>query len=351
MPFYIELRSHVPVEPIVTCSLFLCGGGPFFPAVCDPSRVWISCLWGIHKKYPFPTRQLRIQEKKVINFSRGLLVGERHVKLCKNCRTCLFVLKWRQVLQPCQPCQWLRLWWGHIVYQHGEKPSLVKTPGNFSGCKKHPWPLLAIDHLCSLNLCELVWTVEQWWLLSFWYVSWKNCTNPQKNWLLLAYFCLASLLLKKNLSRLIFKLFVCSLLSTWSRTLRWSSWVCVCTNKSSMLTRTFEIFLSTPSIKGWKLAGQPSRTIGDVIQWYCPWPEIANAVRCCDFSSSCICQNPDITSRVEKRVELALPMSPIHSVISFMEYLSMWELFSSRKSWTTRKPWPCFLGTQKIGEL
>ncbi len=54
----------------------------------------------------------------------------------------------------------------------------------------------------------------------------------------------------------------------------------------------------------------------------------------------------------EKIVELALPISPMHSVISFIEYLSMWEwLFNSLKSCTTLNPCPCFLGTQKMGEL
>jgi hypothetical protein len=47
------------------------------------------------------------------------------------------------------------------------------------------------------------------------------------------------------------------------------------------------------------------------------------AVRFWDFSSSYICQKPDVRRSVEKIVEFALPMSPMHSVISFMEYLSM----------------------------
>jgi len=112
---------------------------------------------------------------------------------------------------------------------------------------------------------------------------------------------------------------------------------------------TLAMFLITPSIKRWKLAGQPRSPMGEVIQWYCPFPGIVNAVSGWDFSSSCICQNPEVRSRVKKIIEFALP---IHSVISLIEYLSMWErLLSSRKSCTTLKPWPCFFGTQKMGEL
>ncbi len=63
---------------------------------------------------------------------------------------------------------------------------------------------------------------------------------------------------------------------------------------------------------------------------------------------------PESGSQVqcEKMDELALPISLRHSLISFMEYLSMCECwFSCWKFWTIRSPWPCFLGTQKIGEL
>ncbi len=115
---------------------------------------------------------------------------------------------------------------------------------------------------------------------------------------------------------------------------------------------TFWRFLSTPSISHWKEAGYPSKPIGDVIQWNCPLPGIVKAVKGWDFSSNFICQNPDVRSKVEKILEFARPMSPIHSVISFMEYLSMCEFWlSSRKSCTIRSPCPCFLGTQNIGEL
>jgi hypothetical protein len=52
---------------------------------------------------------------------------------------------------------------------------------------------------------------------------------------------------------------------------------------------------------------------------------MVKAVNGWDFSSNLICQNPDVRSKVEKMLELALPMSLMHSVIAFMEYLSMWE--------------------------
>jgi hypothetical protein len=50
-----------------------------------------------------------------------------------------------------------------------------------------------------------------------------------------------------------------------------------------------------------------------------------NAVSGYDSSSSFICQNPKVRSSVEKMDKFALPMSPIHSFISFMEYLLIWE--------------------------
>ena len=37
-----------------------------------------------------------------------------------------------------------------------------------------------------------------------------------------------------------------------------------------------------------------------------------------------ICQKPEVRSMVVKMVELALPMSLMHSLTSFMEYLSVW---------------------------
>jgi len=50
---------------------------------------------------------------------------------------------------------------------------------------------------------------------------------------------------------------------------------------------------------------------------------MVKAVSGWDFSSIFICQNPE----VQKMLELALPMSLMHSVISFMEYLSMCEFW------------------------
>jgi hypothetical protein len=73
----------------------------------------------------------------------------------------------------------------------------------------------------------------------------------------------------------------------------------------------------------WKEAGHPRSPMGEVIQWNWPFPRIAKAVSGCDVSSNFICQNPKVRSSVEKIFEFAHPMSPIHSVISFMEYLSM----------------------------
>ncbi len=41
-----------------------------------------------------------------------------------------------------------------------------------------------------------------------------------------------------------------------------SSWEAECTNKSSMYTITFSMFLTTVSMSLWKLAGHPSRPMG-----------------------------------------------------------------------------------------
>ncbi len=83
----------------------------------------------------------------------------------------------------------------------------------------------------------------------------------------------------------------------------------------------------------WKLAGQPSKPMGEVILWKCPFPGIVKAVSFCESSSSCICQNPQVSSSMVMMVELAWLMSLILSAISFIEYLSLWEFwFNSRKS-------------------
>ena len=61
--------------------------------------------------------------------------------------------------------------------------------------------------------------------------------------------------------------------------------------------------------------------------------ELVKAVIFWESSSSCICQKLEVRFKVMKMVELALPMSLIHSVISFIEYLSICEFWlSSLKS-------------------
>jgi hypothetical protein len=95
----------------------------------------------------------------------------------------------------------------------------------------------------------------------------------------------------------------------------------------------FGMLQSSPSMSRWILAGQPNSPVGDVIQWNWPLPGMVKAVSFCESSSNCICQNPEVRSSVVKMVESALLMSPMHSVISFIEYLSMWEFWlSSLKS-------------------
>ncbi len=111
-------------------------------------------------------------------------------------------------------------------------------------------------------------------------------------------------------------------------------------------------FQSTPSMSHLKEAGHPRGPMGEVIQWNWPLPTILKAVSGCDGLSNFICQNPEVRSSIVKICELARPMSPMYLVISFMEYLSIWEFwFSTLKSCMIRSPWPCFLGTQKMGKL
>ena len=101
----------------------------------------------------------------------------------------------------------------------------------------------------------------------------------------------------------------------------------------------------------WKLAGHPNSPIGLTIHSNCPMPGTVNAVKCLDCSSSGICQKPDVRSSVVKMVDPALPMSPMHSLMSFIEYLSSKEFaFNSLKSWTTLRL-PSFLGTMNNGLL
>jgi hypothetical protein len=110
--------------------------------------------------------------------------------------------------------------------------------------------------------------------------------------------------------------------------------VSVCVDQQVVNVHQHIVMLqSTPSMSLWKLAGLPSKPMGEVIQWNCPLPGIVKAVSFCEASSSCICQNPEVRSSMVKMVEFALLMWLIHSVISFMEYFLMCKFwFSSRKS-------------------
>lgn len=109
------------------------------------------------------------------------------------------------------------------------------------------------------------------------------------------------------------------------------------------------IDLSTDSIRCWKLERQSNSPIGDVIRWYWPLNVMVNAVSCYGCGSSCISQNPDVRYSVSKIVELPHLMPPIHSAISFMEYLPM-------KEWITKilhnlETLAFFLWCKNIGEL
>ena len=89
--------------------------------------------------------------------------------------------------------------------------------------------------------------------------------------------------------------------------------------------------------------------MGLTIHFYWPMPGTVKAVKCLDCLSKGICQNPDVRSRVVKIVDPDLPMSPLHSLMSFMEYLLYNELaLRSLKSCTTLKL-PFFFGTMNRG--
>jgi hypothetical protein len=119
-----------------------------------------------------------------------------------------------------------------------------------------------------------------------------------------------------------------------------------------MYTNTLLMSRSTPSISLWKLAGHPSNPMGDVIQWNCPLPGSVKAIKFCESSWSYNCQKPEVRSSILKMVKFALQMSLIHSVISFMECLSMCEFwYSLWKILNDPESMALFLGTQKMGEL
>jgi hypothetical protein len=100
-----------------------------------------------------------------------------------------------------------------------------------------------------------------------------------------------------------------------------------------MYTMTLATPLSTVSINLWNEAGQPNKPIGDVTNSNCPTPGMVKAVNFLCLGSNGICQNPDVKSKVEKIVDPDRPISPMHSLISFIEYLSGYDLlFSSLKS-------------------
>ena len=101
----------------------------------------------------------------------------------------------------------------------------------------------------------------------------------------------------------------------------------------------------------WKLAGHPSNPMGDITHSNWPRPGTENAVKCWDSGVRGICQKPEVRSNVLKIVDPALPMSPMHSDTSFIEYLSSWLLaLRALKSCTTLRL-PSFLGTKNMGLL
>ena len=72
----------------------------------------------------------------------------------------------------------------------------------------------------------------------------------------------------------------------------------------------------------WNPPGQDLSPMADTNHSNWPIPGIVKAVYCRELFSKGICQNPDVKSKVEKIVEPARPISPIHSFTSFIQYLS-----------------------------
>ena len=58
----------------------------------------------------------------------------------------------------------------------------------------------------------------------------------------------------------------------------------------------------------------------------------------------CICQNPEVRSMVVKMLEFARPMSLMHSLTSFMEYLSVWVLCEASEILHDAQASPSFFG-------
>ena len=91
-----------------------------------------------------------------------------------------------------------------------------------------------------------------------------------------------------------------------------------------MYTMTFSRPRTTASINLWKDAGAPNSPMGVVTHWNWPWPGTVKAVYGLALGCSSSCQKPPVRSMVVK-IELPdRPISPMHSLTSFIEYLSKW---------------------------
>ena len=78
----------------------------------------------------------------------------------------------------------------------------------------------------------------------------------------------------------------------------------------------------TVSIRRWNELGLPKSPIGLVTHWNWPLPGRVKAVYGLDLGCKSICQNPAVRSIVVKIVLPDLPISLMHSLTSFIEYLS-----------------------------
>ena len=108
---------------------------------------------------------------------------------------------------------------------------------------------------------------------------------------------------------------------------------------------------TTVSISCWNDEGYPRRPIGDVTHWNWPFPGTVKAMYGRDFGWRSICQKPSVRSIVVKRQLPERPISPMHSLTSFIKYLSTWvSEFRARKSCTKWMPL-FFFATANIGLL
>jgi hypothetical protein len=130
-----------------------------------------------------------------------------------------------------------------------------------------------------------------------------------------------------------------------------SRWVAEWTRRSSMYTITLARLLTMVSIRHWKLAGQPSKPMGLVTHWNSPIPGTVKAVYGRALGCKIICQNPAVRLMVLKMALPDQPISPMHSLTSFIKYLSLYDWLVSAQISCTSLTLPSFFIIANMGLL